>query len=82
MTLLAMPMTWSRVTDLYADTQTAILLETASNLTPIEDIQRRHPFGGIGKPENVARFAVVLASDDAAWVTGACHVVDGGYTAR
>lgn len=64
------------------DTQTALLLQTTSNLTPIEDIQRRHPFGGIGKPEDIARFAVVLASDDAAWVTGACHIVDGGYTAR
>ncbi|KAH8805220.1 putative short-chain dehydrogenase [Xylogone sp. PMI_703] len=63
-------------------TRTAILLETAENLTPLDDIQRRHPFGGVGKPEDIARFAVVLASDDAAWVTGACHFVDGGYTAR
>jgi len=41
-----------------------------------------YPFKGPGRPEDIAKMAVVLASDDASWVTGACISVDGGYTAR
>lgn len=48
----------------------------------LDDLQRRHPFKGPGLPEDIARMAVVLASDDASWMTGACVPVDGGYTAR
>ncbi len=36
--------------------------------------------GRIGMPEDVARVALFLASDDAAFVTAAPFVVDGGYT--
>ncbi|EKG20956.1 Glucose/ribitol dehydrogenase [Macrophomina phaseolina MS6] len=64
------------------DTQTAIFAETTTNLTPLEVLQRRHPFGGPGKPEDIARIAVTLASDDASWLTGTNIPVDGGYTAR
>ncbi|KAK7724527.1 hypothetical protein SLS57_004282 [Botryosphaeria dothidea] len=39
-----------------------------------------HPFGGMGEPEDVARVAVVLASDDVRWITGQPLVVDGGYS--
>lgn len=39
-----------------------------------------HPFGGMGQPEDVARIAVFLASDDAKWVQGADIVVDGAFT--
>ncbi|KGO49497.1 Glucose/ribitol dehydrogenase [Penicillium expansum] len=63
-------------------TQTAIFKETTTNLTPWEDLKRRHPLKGPGMPEDIARTAVVLASDDASWVTGVCLPVDGGYTAR
>ncbi|KUL87558.1 hypothetical protein ZTR_04560 [Talaromyces verruculosus] len=64
-------------------TQTAIFAETTgSGMTSIDDLRRKHPFGGPGKPEDIAKFAVVLASDDAAWVSGANMFVDGGYTAR
>lgn len=65
------------------DTQTAIFAETTgSGMSSIDDLHRKHPFGGPGKPEDIAKFAVVLASDDAAWVSGANMFVDGGYTAR
>jgi NAD(P)-dependent dehydrogenase (short-subunit alcohol dehydrogenase family) len=37
--------------------------------------------GRIGQPEDIARLACFLASDDAAFVTGAVLVVDGGLTA-
>lgn len=40
-----------------------------------------HPLGRIGTPEDVAQAALFLASDEAAWVTGASFVVDGGYMA-
>ncbi|KAJ5488006.1 hypothetical protein N7530_002306 [Penicillium desertorum] len=63
-------------------TQTAIFKETTTNLTPWEDLKRRHPLKGPGIPEDIARMAVVLACDDASWVTGVCLPVDGGYTAR
>jgi len=36
--------------------------------------------GRIGMPEDIARVALFLASDDAAFVTGAPFIVDGGYT--
>ena len=38
--------------------------------------------GRMGKPEEIAAVALFLASDDASFVTGASHVVDGGWTAR
>lgn len=38
-----------------------------------------HALWRIGKPEEVARVAVFLASDDASFVTGASVVVDGGF---
>jgi hypothetical protein len=34
----------------------------------------------IGMPEDVARVGLLLASDDAAFVTAAPFIVDGGYT--
>ena len=38
------------------------------------------PLGRIGKPEDIARVAVFLASDAAAWVTGQQIVAAGGQT--
>jgi len=40
-----------------------------------------HPTGRIGAPEDVAGVAAFLASDDAAFVTGASLLVDGGRSA-
>ncbi|MCD6323833.1 MAG: SDR family oxidoreductase [Desulfurococcales archaeon] len=39
----------------------------------------RLPLGRMGKPDEVARMAVVLASDLASYVTGAVIPVDGGF---
>ncbi|MGA2536113.1 MAG: glucose 1-dehydrogenase [Terracidiphilus sp.] len=36
------------------------------------------PMGRWGRPEEVAQFAVYLASDDAAYITGSTHFIDGG----
>ena len=37
------------------------------------------PLGRIGQPQDIARAAVFLASDDAAWLTGECLLIAGGY---
>jgi NAD(P)-dependent dehydrogenase (short-subunit alcohol dehydrogenase family) len=41
----------------------------------------RIPMGRFGEPEEVARVALFLASDDASYVTGHTLAVDGGYLA-
>jgi NAD(P)-dependent dehydrogenase (short-subunit alcohol dehydrogenase family) len=44
-------------------------------------IARWYPLGRVGKAEDVAGAALFLASDEAAWITGAVLPVDGGLTA-
>jgi NAD(P)-dependent dehydrogenase (short-subunit alcohol dehydrogenase family) len=40
-----------------------------------------YPLGRVGQPKDVARAALFLASDEAAWITGATLNVDGGLMA-
>lgn len=40
------------------------------------------PQNRLGKPEEVAALVVFLASDEASYITGSYHLVDGGYTAQ
>lgn len=40
------------------------------------------PLGRIGRPEDIARAVVWLASDAAGWITGADLLVDGGTRVR
>lgn len=40
----------------------------------------RQAMGRLGRPEEIAKLAVYLASDDAAFVTGQACVIDGGWT--
>ncbi|MFU8888392.1 MAG: SDR family NAD(P)-dependent oxidoreductase [Trueperaceae bacterium] len=51
-----------------------------------EDVQSTlagmHPVGRLGRAEEVAALITFLASDDAAFVSGSYHLVDGGFTAQ
>jgi 2-keto-3-deoxy-L-fuconate dehydrogenase len=38
----------------------------------------RQPMGRLGRPAEVAALAVFLASDEASYITGHAHLVDGG----
>lgn len=61
------------------------MLETAANLFAADDPNQAmrdwgqmHPLGRVGKPEEVAKLVLFLASDDAAFCTGGCYRIDGG----
>jgi NAD(P)-dependent dehydrogenase (short-subunit alcohol dehydrogenase family) len=41
-----------------------------------------HPMGRLGRPEEVAKAVLFLASEDASFITGTTLLVDGGYTAQ
>lgn len=52
----------------------------------LQEAQRRtaqhYPLGRLGTTDDVASLALFLGSDEATWITGQVHVIDGGYTAR
>ncbi len=47
-----------------------------------EAIDRLHPVGRAGKPQDIGDAAVYLASERSGFVTGQTLVVDGGRTSR
>jgi len=47
-----------------------------------EQVKQTFPLRRIGEPEDVAKATCYLLSDAAGFVTGTCHVVDGGMAMR
>ena len=64
------------------DTDTAMLRGEAAQVGQDEAAflaeAAARPLRRIGRPEDIARAALYLASDESAWVTGTTLVVDGG----
>ena len=46
-----------------------------------ERLSKWYPLGRVGEPEDIARAALFLASDEASWITGQILAVDGGLMA-
>jgi dihydroanticapsin dehydrogenase len=44
-------------------------------------VAKGHPIPRVGRPEDIARAVLFLASDEASWITGVALPVDGGCTA-
>lgn len=49
--------------------------------TAFDQLTPWYPLGRVGEPEDIAKAALFLCSDDASWITGAVLPVDGGITA-
>ncbi len=48
----------------------------------VAELEALHALGRLGQHDEVAAAICFLASDEAAFITGSFHLVDGGYTAR
>jgi 3-oxoacyl-[acyl-carrier protein] reductase len=44
-----------------------------------KEVESKTPLGRIGQPDDIAKTALFLASDESAWITGEKFVVSGGY---
>jgi 2-keto-3-deoxy-L-fuconate dehydrogenase len=47
-----------------------------------QKLHARQPIGRMGRPDEIAKAALYLASDEAAFVTGSALTIDGGWTAK
>jgi 2-keto-3-deoxy-L-fuconate dehydrogenase len=45
----------------------------------LEQLSRTQPIGRMGRPDEVARLALFLCSDSAAFITGSNYPIDGGF---
>lgn len=56
----------------------------SKNLTPeaLTYIKGLHPIGRLGTADEVAALTLFLLSDEASFITGSYHLVDGGYVAQ
>lgn len=54
----------------------------ASDPGVFERVLNWYPMGRIGEPEDLAKAALFLCSDRAAWISGVTLPVDGGFSAR
>ena len=56
------------------------VIETPRNVADARALDPEVPLGRPGKPEEVAALVAWLCSEEAAYVTGASYVIDGGMT--
>ena len=61
--------------------ETEMTEEMRTDTALMEEFLKRYPLGRFGKPEEVAKACLFLASDESAFITGATLPVDGGCTA-
>lgn len=56
----------------------------STNLDPamLEGLVGLHPIGRVGKSDEVAALVTFLLSDEASFITGSYHLVDGAYAAQ
>ena len=63
---------------------TPLIWESAAAFpVPAEAVQaagERTPMGRLGTPEDFAKLALFLSSEDSSWITGAAYTLDGGAT--
>jgi len=62
-----------------------LVREAETSADPAEYLRRmdaQSPIGRVGRPEEVARAVLFLASDESSFVTGAALSIDGGMTAQ
>jgi NAD(P)-dependent dehydrogenase (short-subunit alcohol dehydrogenase family) len=63
---------------------TPLIWESAAAFSkPAEAVQaagERTPMGRLGAPEDFAKLALFLSSEESGWITGATYTLDGGAT--
>jgi NAD(P)-dependent dehydrogenase (short-subunit alcohol dehydrogenase family) len=61
-------------------TKTPLASSLLSSEEKIQANAERHPLKKIGNPSEIASFVAFLLSDNAQWITGQIHAIDGGIS--
>jgi NAD(P)-dependent dehydrogenase (short-subunit alcohol dehydrogenase family) len=52
------------------------------NINGLNELSNYHPTGTLGDPEEVARLAYLIASEQLPFLNGSCINIDGGIRSR